>query len=146
MTLGIAAAGASAPAGAGASHLPDHLILNFPLGSPSFLNALRWWPSGEHGAAPPRVHVYTFARGDAARTATEVAVDMVADGLLPEGGFVEPSKLRGPYLDEELGCDIQAREIRDASPGKVVVCVSFTATRLLLRRMQGDYGDSEFVG
>ena len=69
----------------------------------------------------------------------DVAIDMVADGLLPEGGYVEPTKFRGGYLDE-LGCDVRAREIRDASPGKSVICVSFSVTRLLLRRMQGDYG------
>lgn len=136
------------------SNLPHHLILNFPLGSPSFLNALRWWPSGEKLAEPPRVHLYTFARGDGdsdivdgvekenstrLRTAAEVAVDMVADGLLPEGGYIEPSKFRGEYLNE-LGCKVEAREIRDAAPGKLVICVSFSVSRLLLRRMQGDYG------
>ena len=131
------------------SNLPDHLLLNFPLDSPHFLNALRWWPSssisgtGKCKSSPTtttRVHVYTFSRGDGEqRSASEVAIDMVADGLLPEGGYVEPSKFRGGYLNE-LGCNIQAREIRDAAPGKMVICVSFSVTRLLLRRMQGDYG------
>ncbi|KAL9189876.1 hypothetical protein ACHAXT_009551 [Thalassiosira profunda] len=121
------------------SELPDHLVLNFPLDSPSFLNALRWWPSGGTTDSPPRVHLYTFARGDEERTAAEVAIDLVADGLLPEGGYVEPSKFRGAYLDE-LGCEVKAREVRDAAPGKLVICVSFSVTSLLLRRMQGDYG------
>ncbi|KAL7439052.1 hypothetical protein ACHAXH_003818 [Discostella pseudostelligera] len=123
------------------NNLPDHLLLNFPLDSPRFLNALRWWPSGADKckSPPTRVHVYTFSRGDGERTASEVAIDMVADGLLPEGGYVEPSKFRGGYLNE-LGCNIQARDIRDAAPGKMVICVSFSVTRLLLRRMQGDYG------
>ena len=130
------------------SNLPDHLLLNYPLDSPQFLNALRWWPSGGTSSdknckslptTTTRVHVYTFSRGDGERSASEVAIDMVADGLLPEGGYVEPSKFRGKYLNE-LGCNIQAREIRDASPGKMVICVSFSVTRLLLRRMQGDYG------
>ncbi|KAL7547676.1 hypothetical protein ACHAWF_010957, partial [Thalassiosira exigua] len=138
MNLRMGASESSAPKGAGASNLPDHLLLNFPLDSPSFLDALRWWPSGETDS-PCRVHVYTFARGDEERTAAEVAVDMVADGLLPEGGYVEPSKFRGEYLNE-LGCSVEAREIRDAAPGKLVICVSFSATGLLLRRMQGDYG------
>jgi tRNA (guanine37-N1)-methyltransferase len=124
---------------ASVSNLPHHLILNFPLDSPSFLNALRWWPSGEKMPTPPRVHVYTFARGDKDRTANEVAIDMVADGLLPEGGYIEPSKFRGEYLNA-FGCNVEAREIRDAAPGKLVVCVSFSVTRMLLRRMQGDYG------
>jgi tRNA G37 N-methylase Trm5 len=122
-------------------NLPDHLLLNFPLDSPKFLNSLRWWPSGgDRVKSPPtRVHVYTFSRGDDERTASDVAIDMVADGLLPEGGYVQPSKFRGRYLDE-LGCNVQAREVRDAAPGKSVICVSFSVTRLLLRRMQGDYG------
>jgi tRNA (guanine37-N1)-methyltransferase len=125
--------------GTATSDLPNHLVLNFPLDSPSFLNALRWWPSGEKILDPPRVHVYTFARGDEDRTASEAAIDKVADGLLPEGGYTEPSKFRGDYLNS-LGCNVEAREIRDAAPGKVVICVSFSVTRVLLRRMQGDYG------
>mmetsp|Transcript_35498 Transcript_35498/g.65685 ORF Transcript_35498/g.65685 Transcript_35498/m.65685 type:complete len:637 (-) Transcript_35498:58-1968(-) len=141
MNLGIDMSDSSSAEDTGVSNLPDHLLLNFPLDSPSFLNALRWWPSGENNIeSPPRVHVYTFARGDEVRTAAEVAIDMVADGLLPEGGYVEPSKFRGEYLNEELGCNIEAREIRDAAPGKLVICVSFSVTPVLLRRMQGDYG------
>ena len=123
-----------------ASKLPHHLLLNFPLDSPSFLNALRWWPSGEVMDPPPRIHVYTFARGDEDRTEAEVAIDMVADGLLPEGGYSIASKFRGDYLNE-LGCNVEAREIRDAAPGKLVICVSFSASRTLLRRMQGDFFD-----
>lgn len=125
------------------SKLPDHVLLNFPLNSPSFLNAFRWWPSvgdekGKSKSSLTRVHVYTFARGDDERTPSEVAIDMVADGLLPEGGYIEPCKFRGEYLNV-LGCNVQAREIRDAAPGKAVICVSFSVTDLLLRRMQGDY-------
>jgi tRNA (guanine37-N1)-methyltransferase len=139
MNLGMGVSESSTTKKSGVSSLPDHLLLNFPSDSPSFLNALRWWPSGGQSESSPRVHVYTFARGDEERTAAEVAIDMVADGLLPEGGYVEPSMFRGEYLNE-LGCNIQAREIRDAAPGKLVICVSFNVTRLLLRRMQGDYG------
>ena len=143
MNLGIGEStspesGSESEEGGGVSDLPDHLLLNFPLDSASFLNALRWWPSGENFDSC-RVHLYTFARGDDERTAAEVAIDLVADGLLPEGGYVEPSKFRGEYLDS-LQCNVQAREIRDAAPGKMVICVSFSVTRLLLRRMQGDYG------
>ena len=130
----------SSDATANASKLPHHLLLNFPLDSPSFLNALRWWPSGEVMDPPPRIHVYTFARGDDERTEAEVAIDMVADGLLPEGGYSIASKFRGDYLNE-LGCNVEAREIRDAAPGKLVICVSFSASRTLLRRMQGDFFD-----
>lgn len=125
------------------SELPDHLLLNFPLNSPSFLNAFQWWPSvgdekGKSKSSLTRVHVYTFARGDDERTPSEVATDMVADGLLPEGGYIKPCKFHGEYLNE-LGCNVQAREIRDAAPSKAVICVSFSVTNLLLRRMQGDY-------
>lgn len=139
MNLGMGVSESSTSKKSGVSSLPDHLLLNFPSDSPSFLNSLRWWPSGGQIESSPRVHVYTFARADTERTAAEVAIDMVADGLLPEGGYVEPSMFRGGYLNE-LGCNIQAREIRDAAPGKLVICVSFNVTRLLLRRMQGDYG------
>ena len=68
MNLGMGVAESSTTAEASASNLPHHLILNFPLDSPSFLNALRWWPSGEKIDTPPRVHVYTFARGDETQT------------------------------------------------------------------------------
>jgi tRNA (guanine37-N1)-methyltransferase len=125
--------------GTGISNLPNHLILNFPLDSASFLNALRWWPSGDKILDPTRVHVYTFARVDKDRTAAEAAIDLVANGLLPEGGYTESTKFREKYLND-LGCQVAAREIRDAAPGKLVICVSFSVTQLLLRRMQGDYG------
>jgi len=29
--------------------LPDHLVMNYPLGSPQFLDALRWWPTRKRG-------------------------------------------------------------------------------------------------
>lgn len=113
-------------------------------------------------ASRTRVHVYTFARGDdpkrdAAATAAhsdsnhmggdagcdprsppEVAVDQVANGLLPESSDSSPTRRRWGYLDS-LGCDVNSREVRDVAPGKVVVCVSFDVTADLLRRMQGGY-------
>ena len=102
----------------------------------------RWWlRSGKVRSqlSPTRVHVCAFARGDDEHTEAEVAIDMVANGLLPEGGYVEPSNFRGGYLDE-LGCNIQARVIRDAVPKKWGLFVSFSVTRFSLRRMQGDIG------
>ena len=55
--------------------LPDHLVMNFPLASPQFLDALRWWPrkGGTFRQAPGAqtqrrkgsstiAHVYTFSK------------------------------------------------------------------------------------
>ncbi|KAL7478977.1 hypothetical protein ACHAW6_004728 [Cyclotella cf. meneghiniana] len=107
---------------ASVSNLPHHLILNFPLDATSFLNILRWWPSGEKIECPPRVQVYMFAWGDEVRTAAEVASNMVADGLLLEGGTRQA----------HIGCNVMAREVRDAAPEKLVICVSFSVTQILL--------------
>ncbi|GFH47946.1 hypothetical protein CTEN210_04422 [Chaetoceros tenuissimus] len=130
--------------------LPNHVVMNFPLDSASFLGALRWWPVMENNDRDPIVHLYTFARGDNAnesvsddrppRDAVEVAVDLVAEGLVPEGGAIEASKYRREFLDK-MGCDVQAREVRDVAPGKVVICVSFKVSATLLRIMQGDFID-----
>ena len=131
--------------------LPHHVVMNFPLDSSSFLGALRWWPTKDEREVVPTFHLYTFARGDdpenhneenelPPRDAAEVAVDLVAEGLLPEGGAIEASKYRRSLLDR-MGCDVKSREIRDVAPGKVVICVSFKATDVLLRTMQGDFVD-----
>ena len=135
--------------------LPHHLLMNFPLDSPSFLGALRWWPSSQLNIET-KVHLYTFARADDGygnesdddndlqsnnfRSAIEVAIDMVADSLVPEGGASEKSSFRGEYLNK-LGCNVKAREVRDVAPGKVVVYVQFTVTKNLLKTMQGDFVD-----
>ena len=127
--------------------LPDHLVMNYPLDSADFLGSLRWWPSLESGSSVvPKVHLYTFshadidANGNNARDVLDVAIDMVAEGLLPEGGAVEKSYFRREYLDR-LGCDVKAHIIRDVAPGKVVVYVTFKVTKPLLRMMQGDFVD-----
>lgn len=133
---------------------PHHVVMNFPLDSPSFLGALRWWTIKNDMKVTPTIHLYTFARGDdpkeggegsdtssvPPRDAAEVAVDLVAEALLPEGGAIEVSKYRRQLLDK-MGCNVTTKEVRDVAPGKVVMYVSFKATETLLRSMQGDFVD-----
>mmetsp|Transcript_12181 Transcript_12181/g.34879 ORF Transcript_12181/g.34879 Transcript_12181/m.34879 type:complete len:565 (-) Transcript_12181:383-2077(-) len=113
--------------------VPHHLMLNFPLASVEFLRNLRYWPIDKSAEIVPTVHVYTFARGDteAAKTPADVAMDMVAIGLLPELGS---SGDRVEILND-LGCNIRAREVRDVAPGKVVMWVTFQVTDDLLQKM-----------
>lgn len=113
--------------------LPHHVVMNYPLDSTSFLGAFRWWPASDDRLkiSPTVVHLYTFARGDDPtseygkniadpRSAADVAIDLVADGLLPEGGAIEKSRFRKAYLDE-LGCDVKTHEVRDVARKKLKV-------------------------
>jgi tRNA (guanine37-N1)-methyltransferase len=119
--------------------LPHHLIMNYPLDAPAFLDQLRWWPSTSQ--VETTVHIYTFARADPStgRDAETVAIDCIAQSLLPQGGAVEMTHNRQSELDA-LGCNVRAREIRDVAPQKMVIYVAFQATRLLIKRMQGNFG------
>lgn len=121
--------------------LPHHVVMNFPLESPKFVSALRWWPApSKKTDVVPNIHLYTFARDDieTGRRAEQVAIDMVAENLLPLGGAVEEAMNRQEELDE-LGCNVRTRIIRDVAPGKMVVCVSFKATKRLIKHIQGDF-------
>jgi tRNA (guanine37-N1)-methyltransferase len=144
--------------------LPHHVVMNYPLDSAGFLDALRWWPTERPMQVVPTVHLYTFARADnpiietttthtsnnhndvnneeekeEPRTAMEVAIDMVADGLLPE--YIA-TKRRAKYLNQ-LGCQVRAREVRLVAPGKMVIRVSFRVTRSLIRTMRGDFFEED---
>ena len=46
---------------------------------------------------------------------------------------------RRTELNDEFGCNVSTRLVRDVAPGKVVVCVSFSVTPKLVRYMQGNY-------
>ncbi|KAL3907873.1 MAG: hypothetical protein SGARI_003330 [Bacillariaceae sp.] len=149
------------------SRLPDHVLMNFPLEAPKFLGALRWWSweelehrrhetfgkDAQRLAQFPRFHVYTFARATelGADDEEEVAVDIVANELLPEIAFGDDeddsdavadvnddsaNKVahRRKEFNDEFGTNISTRLVRDVAPGKVVVCVSFSLTPKL-----GDY-------
>jgi len=120
-------------------HIPHHVVMNYPGEAPNFLSALRWWPQPKKNAdIVPRFHVYTFAKIIDGGSYEQAAVDLVIDQLIPEGGAAEKTRGRQSEFDR-LGCNVKAREIRDVAPGKVVVCVSFSATSQLLRHVQGDF-------
>jgi hypothetical protein len=92
--------------------------------------------------------VYTFACADKEtdRSAEDVAVDLVASNLLPmpysslnNNQNYDPTINRRAELNEEYDCRVCIHPVRDVAPGKVVMCVSFSATPKLLRYMQGDF-------
>jgi len=115
--------------------------MNYPLESPKFVSACRWWPAPTKKTdVVPTIHLYTFARDDESgrRPAELVAIDMVAENLLPLGGAVEEATDRRQELNQ-LGCDVRTRVIRDVAPGKMVICVSFQATKRLIKHIQGDF-------
>ena len=151
--------------------LPDHILMNYPLEGPTFLGALRWWPTShvddyyERKGTYPRFHIYTFAsrrsstsastKKDNDRQAEENAVDVIANELLPWSSS-SPSSSSDDNEDEEgsgaatttrhemnqeFDANVHTRLVRDVAPGKVVVLVSFSLTPKLVRYMQGSFSD-----
>lgn len=118
--------------------LPDHVVMNFPLKAPQFLGALRWWPSDT--GVVPRVHVYTFARLSLSsnETAEDVAVNLIAEQLLPTTTTTTNGR-RILELNDEYNCRVRVHPVRDVAPGKSVFCVSFSVTSKLLRHMRGNF-------
>jgi tRNA (guanine37-N1)-methyltransferase len=84
----------------------DHAILNLPASAPEFLDAFRGWQSSTF----PLVHVHCFASKP------------TIDRPYPERDAVQ-------RCEKALGCPIdndpQIHVVRDVSPGKNMLCVSF---------------------
>ena len=68
-----------------------------------------------------------------------MAVDAVANALIPPMCLDGSDRWRREELDEEYGCNVSTRVVRDVASGKVVVCVGVSITPRLLRHMQGDF-------
>ncbi|KAL7577523.1 hypothetical protein ACA910_015059 [Epithemia clementina (nom. ined.)] len=85
------------------------------------------------------------------RIMEEMAVKEVASHLLPVLPGQESASsstdlistatkmTRWDELNQNFGCNVKVHNVRDVAPGKIVFCVSFSATDRLLRYMQGDY-------
>ena len=59
-----------------------------------------------------------------------MAINIVADNLIPKGGAIEESRGREKSLNT-LGCNVHAREVNDVAPGKLVIYVSFQVSEKL---------------
>eukprot|EP00529_Nitzschia_sp_RCC80_P005631 CAMPEP_0113486056 /NCGR_PEP_ID=MMETSP0014_2-20120614/24800_1 /TAXON_ID=2857 /ORGANISM="Nitzschia sp." /LENGTH=1018 /DNA_ID=CAMNT_0000379717 /DNA_START=141 /DNA_END=3194 /DNA_ORIENTATION=+ /assembly_acc=CAM_ASM_000159 len=101
---------------------PHHVLMNFPLEAPKFLGALRWWSSKriqeqyKEDGMYPRFHIYTFARPTRINLPDsvidlddeeEVAVDLIADSMLPSMDFQvydddeDNDAKEGSYADQD---------------------------------------------
>ena len=67
-----------------------------------------------------------------------MAVDLIAQELLPAMDDTAATH-RWQELNDDYDCSLKVHDVRDVAPGKLVVCVSFSATTKLLRYMQGDF-------
>ena len=123
-------------------------------------------------AVVPRVHVYIFAKeppndttlSTSAKNAImeEMVVDEIASHLLPLlpgqeqispptttpipaiPGTATIKMTRWDELNQNFGCNVKVHNVRDVAPGKIVYCVSFSATNRLLQYMQGNYNDDPY--
>jgi tRNA (guanine37-N1)-methyltransferase len=86
----------------------DHVIMNLPATAPDFLDAFR----GYTGQQLPRIHVHCFAPKASQDSDYQDAVDRCATAL-------------GCPLERERD-DVHVHVVRDVSPNKNMLCVSFT--------------------
>ena len=73
---------------------------------------------------------------------TEVAIDIVAENLIPESGAIEESRGREKSFNA-LGYNVLAREVRGVEPGKLIIYVSLQVTKNLIPSIQDDFVDVE---
>lgn len=121
--------------------LIDHVIMNLPASAPEFLDAFRSWSLEKL----PRIHVHCFAPKPRSTQSRE-AVIPTSTGSKHDDDLVETkdvnkdiSNLQQTYqkaverCSKNLGCpidwikdNVDVHLVRDVSPGKNMICVSFT--------------------
>ena len=124
--------------------LPDHVVMNYPLESPKFLGALRWWPIKQlqqhyidHGSYP-RIHVYTFARANDCpspssnggrknrkkRKEEDVAIDEIANVLIPVYDGLRNQNKNDDAIDDDDPTMLRREEFNNVYQARI-------ATRLV---------------